>query len=182
MMGGQLPYNPPVSVILGSAHLARRLTTERVGLLANPASVDGTLCHVADLVTALPGVTLAALFGPQHGFRSDVQDNMVETDHARHPVLNVPVYSLYGETREPTAAMLEELDLSSTAVTDKGIASLSGLRQLKRLWLTNTMVSDEGLQHLEPLKQLETLELSGTDVSDDAVKLLRAKLPKLKDQ
>jgi len=77
---------------------------------------------------------------------------------------------------------LEELDLSSTAVTDKGIASLSGLRQLKRLWLTNTMVSDEGLQHLEPLKQLETLELSGTDVSDDAVKLLRAKLPKLKDQ
>ena len=91
-----------------------------MGLLANPASVDGELSHVADLVTALPGVTLAALFGPQHGFRSDVQDNMIETDHARHPVLNVPVYSLYGETREPTAAMLEGLDLLIIDLQDVG--------------------------------------------------------------
>ena len=120
MLRAPLPYTPPVSVILGSAHLAHRLTTERVGLLANPASVDGELRHVADLVTALPGVTLAALFGPQHGFRSDVQDNMIETDHARHPVLNVPVYSLYGETREPTAAMLEGLDLLIIDLQDVG--------------------------------------------------------------
>ena len=46
--------------------------------------------------------TLAAIFGPQHGFRSDVQDNMIETGHAHDEVRRVPVYSLYSETREPT--------------------------------------------------------------------------------
>ena len=113
------PYNPCV-VTLGSARLASRLDGQRVGLLANPASVDAELRHVVDTVAGLPGVTLAALFGPQHGFRSDVQDNMVETDHVRHPVLDIPVYSLYGETREPTAAMLSGLDLLVIDLQDVG--------------------------------------------------------------
>ena len=65
-------------------------------------------------------VSLAALFGPQHGFRADVQDNMVETDHARHPALNVPVYSLYGETREPTSEMLSDLDTLVVDLQDVG--------------------------------------------------------------
>ena len=108
----------PVS--LGSARLASYLDGQRVGLVANPASVDAAFRHVADTVAALRGVTLAAMFGPQHGFRSDVQDNMVETDHARHPVLDVPVYSLYGETREPTGAMLSGLDLLVIDLQDVG--------------------------------------------------------------
>ena len=107
-------------VTLGSTHLAARLAGHRVGLVANPASVDAGLRHVVDLVASLPNVTLAALFGPQHGFRSDVQDNMVETDHAHHSLLNVPVYSLYGETREPTAAMLSGLDLLVIDLQDVG--------------------------------------------------------------
>ena len=107
-------------VILGSARLAARLRGGRVGLVANPASVDARFRHVADTVAAAPGVTLAALFGPQHGFRSDVQDNMIETGHARHPVLDVPVYSLYGETREPTGAMLAGLDLLVIDLQDVG--------------------------------------------------------------
>ena len=53
-----------------------------------------------------PGVTLGAIFGPQHGFRSDVQDNMIETPHGDDCRRRVPVYSLYSETREPTAEML----------------------------------------------------------------------------
>ena len=65
-------------------------------------------------------VSLAALFGPQHGFRADVQDNMVETDHARHPSLDVPVYSLYGETREPTSEMLSDLDTLVVDLQDIG--------------------------------------------------------------
>jgi uncharacterized protein YbbC (DUF1343 family) len=109
-----------VPVTLGSARLASRLDGHRVGLVANPASVDVRYQHVADHVASLPGVTLAALFGPQHGFRSDVQDNMVETDHARHPILDVPVHSLYGETREPTAAMLSGLDLLVIDLQDVG--------------------------------------------------------------
>ena len=109
-----------MSVTLGTARLASAIDGHRVGLVANPASVDAGFRHVVEMVTAVPGATLAALFGPQHGFRSDVQDNMVETDHARHPVLDVPVYSLYGETREPTGAMLSGLDLLLIDLQDVG--------------------------------------------------------------
>ena len=109
-----------MSVTLGSARLADRLANQRVGLVANPASVDAGFRHVSETIAALPGVTLAALFGPQHGFRSDVQDNMVETDHARHPVFDIPIYSLYGETREPTGAMLSGLDLLVIDLQDVG--------------------------------------------------------------
>jgi uncharacterized protein YbbC (DUF1343 family) len=65
-------------------------------------------------------VTLAAIFGPQHGFRSDVQDNMIETPHARHRDRCVPVYSLYSDTREPTAEMLAGLDLLVVDLQDIG--------------------------------------------------------------
>ena len=61
------PYNPPVPVTLGSARLASRLSGQRVGLVANPASVDATFRHVSETVAALPGVTLAALFGQEPG-------------------------------------------------------------------------------------------------------------------
>ena len=107
---------------LGSEHLiaSGALAGLRVGLVANPASVDGTFRHVADLVAAQPDVTLAALFGPQHGFHADVQDNMVETAHARHPRLGVPVYSLYSDTREPAAEMLDGLDLLVVDLQDVG--------------------------------------------------------------
>ena len=118
--GRLVPYNPSVPVTLGSARLHARLDRQRVGVVANPASVDGTFRHVLDLVVSLPGVTLGAVFGPQHGFRSAVQDNMVETDHARHPALDVPIYSLYGETREPTGAMLAGLDLLVIDLQDVG--------------------------------------------------------------
>ena len=105
---------------LGSARLPARLAGHRVGLLSNAASVDAGFRHVVDLVAGAPGVRLAALFGPQHGVRADVQDNMVETAHGRHPDLDIPVYSLYGETREPTPAMLAGLDLLVVDLQDVG--------------------------------------------------------------
>ena len=109
-------------VTLGSEHLlaSGALAGLRVGLVSNPASVDGAFRHVADRVAAQPGVTLAALFGPQHGFHADVQDNMVETAHARHPRLGIPVYSLYSDTREPAAEMLDGLDLLVIDLPDVG--------------------------------------------------------------
>ena len=109
-------------VILGSERLLASgvLDGARVGLVSNPASVDRAFRHVVDAVAALPGVTLAALFGPQHGFHADVQDNMVETAHARHPRLGIPIYSLYSGTREPTAAMLDGLDLLVIDLQDVG--------------------------------------------------------------
>src|SRR5262252_4479644 len=91
-----------------------------VGVVCNPASVDGELHHVADLFAEHRRAKLAALFGPQHGFRSDVQDNMIETGHGQDCTRRVPVYSLYSETREPTAAMLAGLDALVIDLQDVG--------------------------------------------------------------
>jgi uncharacterized protein YbbC (DUF1343 family) len=110
------------SVRLGSDALiaSGRLRGLRVGIVCNHASVDRDFRHVIDRLAAADGVTLAAIFGPQHGFRSDVQDNMIETPHRDDPSRLVPVYSLYSETREPTAAMLQGLDVVIIDLQDIG--------------------------------------------------------------
>jgi len=110
----------PVTLGIERLLASGRLRGCRVGLVANPASVAGALAHAADLVAAAPGVTLAALFGPQHGFHADVQDNMIETPHVRDPVRRAPVHSLYSETREPTREMLDGLDLLVVDLQDVG--------------------------------------------------------------
>jgi uncharacterized protein YbbC (DUF1343 family) len=111
-----------MSVVLGLTRLlaSRRLEGLRVGLVCNPASVDATLAHASDLLLHAPGITLAALFGPQHGFRADLQDNMIESPHAADAKRRVPVYSLYSETREPTAEMLRGLDVLVVDLQDVG--------------------------------------------------------------
>ncbi len=100
------------AVRLGSDVLldSGRLRGSRVGVVCNPASIDHGFRHVIDRLASADGVTLAAIFGPQHGFRSDVQDNMIETPHRDDAARRVPIYSLYSETREPTAEMLRGLD------------------------------------------------------------------------
>ena len=112
----------PQRVSLGSDILlaSARLQGQRVGIVCNHASVDGSFRHVVDRLTAANGVTLAAIFGPQHGFRSDVQDNMIETAHGQDAQRRVPVYSLYSETREPTAEMLRGLDVLVVDLQDVG--------------------------------------------------------------
>ncbi len=92
----------------------------RIGVVCNPASVDGSFRHTADRLVGDPEVTVAALFGPQHGFRSDVQDNMIETPHASDARRQVPVYSLYSETREPMAEMLRDIDVLVVDLQDVG--------------------------------------------------------------
>jgi len=97
-----------------------RLKGVRIGLLCNPASVDGRYRHAARLVdAAFPG-QLRAVFGPQHGARGEKQDNMVESDHYRDPALNVPVLSLYGAVRSPTREMLAEIDVLMVDIQDVG--------------------------------------------------------------
>ena len=111
-----------MAITLGSEQVlcSGALDGARVGVVSNPASVDRDFRHIADRIAAHPGATLAALFGPQHGFHAAAQDNMVETGHARHPRLGVPVYSLYSDTREPTAAMLDGIDLLLIDLQDVG--------------------------------------------------------------
>jgi uncharacterized protein YbbC (DUF1343 family) len=97
-----------------------RLRGAGVGIVCNHASVDRGLTHVVDRLARTDGVRLAAVFGPQHGFRSDVQDNMIETPHRNDAALRVPVYSLYSETREPTAEMLRGVDVLVIDLQDIG--------------------------------------------------------------
>jgi uncharacterized protein YbbC (DUF1343 family) len=110
------------SVRLGTDVLiaSPRLRGKRVGIVCNHASVDRGFAHVVDRLAAADGVTLGAIFGPQHGFRSDVQDNMIETPHRDDASRRVPVYSLYSETREPTADMLRGLDALVIDLQDIG--------------------------------------------------------------
>jgi len=108
-------------VTLGSDILFDRQTLRgrTVGLVCNPASVDARWRHLIERADAA-GVRIGALFGPQHGFRSDVQDNMIETPHANDARRRVPVYSLYSDTREPTAEMLAGLDALVIELQDVG--------------------------------------------------------------
>jgi len=92
----------------------------RLGLVCNQASVNHQLHHVADLLKQHPAAELRALFGPQHGVRGDVQDNMIETEHAIDRETGLPIYSLYSETREPTESMFRDLDLLIFDMQDVG--------------------------------------------------------------
>jgi len=101
--------------------VSRALDGRKVGIVCNPASVDATLRHAADRLALDSRTHLAAIFGPQHGFRSDVQDNMIETGHGHDDARRVPVYSLYSEVREPTSAMLDGLDVLVIDLQDVGV-------------------------------------------------------------
>ncbi len=99
---------------------AGKLKGARVGLICNQASVDHSFRHAADLFHEHPDIDLRALFGPQHGIRGDVQDNMIETDHTVDRETGLPIHSLYSETREPTEAMLKDVDVLVFDMQDVG--------------------------------------------------------------
>lgn len=92
----------------------------RVALVCNQASVDHSFRHAADLLFDHPSINLTTLFGPQHGIRGDVQDNMIESGHAQDGRTGLPVYSLYSETREPTDEMLKDVDAIVVDLPDIG--------------------------------------------------------------
>jgi len=96
------------------------LKGERLGLLANQASVDSHLMAAREVLSRqFPG-QLKALFGPQHGYGGEDQDNMVETPHSQEETLKIPVFSLYAESRDPTSAMFDLLDTLIIDLQDVG--------------------------------------------------------------
>lgn len=111
----------PSAVRLGSDVLFDRqlLRGRTVGLVCNPASIDASFRHVLERAES-GGVQVGAIFGPQHGFRSDLQENMIESPHGEDARRRVPVYSLYSETREPTPAMLAGLEALVVDLQDVG--------------------------------------------------------------
>jgi uncharacterized protein YbbC (DUF1343 family) len=107
-------------------HLAelwpKKFRGARIGALLHPASVSANLEHASRILERHNGdlFRLAAFFGPQHGFLGQTQDNMVEWKSYEHPRLRIPVYSLYGEHREPTAEMLNDVDVLLVDLQDVG--------------------------------------------------------------
>lgn len=96
------------------------LDGSRVGLIVNPASISSRFEHAADLFHQHPRIKLTALFGPQHGIRGETQDNMIEWPTFRDKRTTLPAYSLYGETRKPTAEMLADVDVLVFDIQDVG--------------------------------------------------------------
>ena len=94
----------------------------RIGAVLHPASVSANLEHSSRVLERQSGTTfkLSALFGPQHGYLGQTQDNMIEWRGYKHPRLGIPVHSLYGEHREPTDEMLAGLDALFIDLQDIG--------------------------------------------------------------
>jgi len=97
-----------------------RLKGYRLGLLSNQASVDSQLQPAKEIVSGLLPGQLKALFGPQHGYWGIDQENMIETDHSHDRELDIPLFSLYSETREPLAEMLDLIDILIIDLQDVG--------------------------------------------------------------
>jgi len=112
------------NVLSGLEVMARQrprwLRQRRIGLLMHQASVTRRHESARDVLHRLCGTRLAALFGPQHGIAGEKQDNMIESAHAVDGRLDIPVFSLYSETRSPTPAMLETIDTLVVDLQDVG--------------------------------------------------------------
>lgn len=105
--------------LLADAELRRPLQGKRVALLAHPASVTKDLTHSLDALVSA-GVNMSAVFGPQHGVRGDLQDNMMESPDFTDPTYGIPVFSLYGEVRRPTGQSMSTFDTILIDLQDLG--------------------------------------------------------------
>ena len=119
--------------LINDAVLRRPLAGRRIALLAHPASVSADLTHGLDALAALPDLNLTAAFGPQHGLRGDKQDNMVESPDFLDPLLGIPVFSLYGEVRRPTPAMMDTFDVLLIDLQDLGCRIYTFITTLRYL-------------------------------------------------
>lgn len=106
--------------LLAESQLRRELRGRRVALIAHPASVTADLTHSLDALMSLGELQITSAFGPQHGLRGEKQYNMVESQDFTDPVYGIPVFSLYGEVRRPTAAMMDTLDVVLIDLQDLG--------------------------------------------------------------
>src|SRR3974390_2145431 len=106
--------------LITESALRAPLAAKRVALLAHPASVTEGLAHSLDALAACGDIRVSAAFGPQHGLRGDKQDNMIESPNFNDPVHGIPVFSLYGEVRRPTDAMMDTFDVILVDLQDLG--------------------------------------------------------------
>ncbi|MEN8208387.1 MAG: DUF1343 domain-containing protein [Candidatus Fermentibacteria bacterium] len=96
------------------------LPGSKIGLLSHYATVNSEYRSTLEVLAAMPGIELSMLFGPQHGFRGETQDNMIEWEGYTHPEYGIPVHSLYGRNRKPDPELLRELDCLVVDLQDVG--------------------------------------------------------------
>jgi uncharacterized protein YbbC (DUF1343 family) len=106
--------------LIAERALRAPLSKQRVALLAHPASVTENLTHSLDALAACGDLKISGAFGPQHGLRGDKQDNMIESPDFKDPVHGIPVFSLYGDVRRPTDAMMDACDVILVDLQDLG--------------------------------------------------------------
>ncbi len=120
-------------VIPGVEMLARNgfepLKGKRVGLITNPTGVDRNLKSTIDILHEAPEVELTALFAPEHGVRGDQYAGLKVSD-GRDSATGVKIYSLYGASRKPTAAMLDDIDVMVYDIQDNGCRSYTFISTL----------------------------------------------------
>jgi len=108
-----------LEVFLKTAH--KKYRGQRLGVLCNQASIDRNLRHISELVLEKKlGLNVTCFIGPQHGVRGEKQDNMIESEDFVDPVTRLPVFSLYGTTREPSVELLNKIDTFVVDLQDIG--------------------------------------------------------------
>lgn len=96
------------------------LKGKNLGILCHAPSIASDFTHITDIFHNRTDCRLVAVFGPQHGIYGQTQDNMIEWQSARHPLYDLPLYSLYGEHRKPTKEMLENIEAFVIDIQDVG--------------------------------------------------------------
>mgnify|MGYP001820739282 FL=1 len=137
-----------IDCLLADPALRKRLAGRRAALLAHPASVTSNLTHSLEALAGADGVELSAAFGPQHGLRGDKQDNMIESPDFEDPVHGIPVFSLYGDVRRPTDAMMDRFDVLLVDLQDLGCRIYTFVTTLR-------YVLEAGARHGKPVWVLD---------------------------
>jgi uncharacterized protein YbbC (DUF1343 family) len=101
-------------------HYPSALSKKRIGILCHAPSITRNFEHISEIFYHRSDCRLTAIFGPQHGIHGQTQDNMIEWQSEKHPLYNIPLFSLYGEHRKPTPEMLQEIDVLLIDLQDVG--------------------------------------------------------------
>ena len=115
-----------------SDHFPSALKGKRIGILCHAPSITKDFSHITDIFFQRSDCILSAIFGPQHGIHGQTQDNMIEWRSQRHPVYNIPLYSLYGEHRKPSPEMLKDIDVLLIDLQDVGARLYTYIWTVKR--------------------------------------------------
>ncbi len=151
-----------LEVLLADKKLLKSLKGKKVGLVCHPASVDKNLEHSLDLLSKK--IQISCCFGPQHGVKGDKQYNMKESENFIDPKYKIPIFSLYGEVRRPTAEMMKHFDVLLFDLQDLGC-------RIYTFATTLLYVMEECAKHQKPFWVLDRPNPAGRPVEGFALEM-----------